>query len=142
MSALEGRRPLRWGRGGLCGAGEDPVPLPPGHGGVPGLQAAAAADGGVIREMNGAVEPPGSMVVPEVMVFPRGALAAGEIGWVGGHGDVLAVWAHHEAKKQKARLRSSSRAIYSGDCFSAGLSGPARLIPQMVSLRKAPWRLC
>ena len=79
MSALEGRRPLRWGRGGLCGAGEDPVPLPPGHGGVPGLQAAAAADGGVIREMNGAVEPPGSMVVPEVMVFPRGALAAGEI---------------------------------------------------------------
>ena len=106
---------------GSCHTRQDPVPLLPGHGGVRRLQTAAAAHGGVIGQMNGAVEPPRPMVVPKVMIFPRGALAAGEIGRVGCHPDVLLVSIHiRRPKNKKPGLRSSSRAFYFGRLFFGG----------------------
>jgi hypothetical protein len=64
--------------------------------------------------MEGAVEPPASVVVPEMVVFPRGLLAAGDDGECGlGHGDVVELKAlaalHGEDVARKCQVISGRR---------------------------------
>ena len=50
---------------------------------VAGVEVHAHPLGGEIRQVQGSVEPPGSVVVPEVVVGARGLLAAGQLGRCG-----------------------------------------------------------
>ena len=91
---------------------QDAVPATPGDGRVGRLQAAADPHRSAIRLVNGAVEPPGSMVVPEVMIFPRRALAAGKDGLAGGHFDMELGLVHiRSPKNETPGLRTSNRAF-------------------------------
>lgn len=91
---------------------QDAVPATPGDGRVGRLQAAADPHGGAIRLVNGAVEPPGSVVIPEVMIFPHRSLAAGKDGLAGGHSDVELGFVHiRSPKNETPGLRTSSRAF-------------------------------
>jgi hypothetical protein len=82
------------------------------------------------------MEPPGSVVVPEMMVFASNLLTGGEL--IGSliHEDVEeqgVAGPHQEPEKQERPHSDSFRAgvtSFQGDLFPAGLSGPAQHIPE------------
>ena len=75
----------------LESAAENPVAFPPGGFQVAGAEVPPYAELGVVRTVDGVVQPPGAVVVPEMVVVSRGFLAAGNGGGVRIHGDVV-VW--------------------------------------------------
>jgi hypothetical protein len=85
------------------------------------------------------MEPPGSVVVPEMMIFASDLLACGELIELRIHEDVEeqgVAGPHQEPGKQERPQSESIRAGVSsilGDLFPAGLSGPAQHIPEAAS---------
>ncbi len=113
--------------------------------GITGAQVHADPLGGAARQVEGAVKPPGAVVVPEVVVGPRRLLTAGEGGGDGdGHGDVVVFGSRHrDARKSRTPvLMTSERASeYSGET----LVGRVCLVPLPHAGSfdpVAPWRLC
>ena len=58
---------------------------------IGGFQVEAPAFRRVIGQVQGAVKPPGAVVIPEVMVWAGGLLATGNNRGVGVHDDVVVV---------------------------------------------------
>ena len=137
-----------WGEGFgiLVGyvSGENAVADVAGHDDVGSAEAYADALGGAVRQVDGAVEPPGAVVVPQVVVRTRGLLAAGEGRGGYGHGDVVVFGSRHrDARKSRTPvLMTSERASeYSGETLVGQVC--LVLLPHAGSFDPvAPWRLC